>query len=59
MHLDDVGRQTEANKYPADMVVLDCESGAMSVAEIAQLLMAFKRGKRSFVRPAGFLCGPI
>jgi cytosine deaminase len=44
---------------PADLVVLDCHDSAMAVAEIAQPLMGFKRGRRSFVRQAGFLCRPI
>jgi cytosine deaminase len=44
---------------PADLVVLDCRDRAMAVAEIAQPLMGFKRGRRSFVRQAGFLCRPI
>lgn len=43
---------------PADLVVLDCRSAAMAIAEIAQPLMGFKRGRRSFVRPAGVLCWP-
>jgi len=44
---------------PADLVVLDCETAAMSVAEIAQPLIGFKRGRRSFVRPATVLCEPV
>ena len=44
--------------HSADLVVLDNVSRAMSVAEIAQPLMGFKRGRRSFVRTAGFLCAP-
>lgn len=44
---------------PADLIVLDSETRVMSVAEIAQPLLGFKRGRRSFVRPAGFLCGPV
>jgi len=43
---------------PADLVVLDCHDSAMAVAEIAQPLVGFKRRRRSFVRPAGFLCQP-
>lgn len=44
---------------PADLVVMDSGSSAMLVAEIAQPLMGFKRGRRSFIRPAGFLCSPV
>lgn len=43
---------------PADLVVLDCHDAAMAVAEIAQPLLGFKNGRKSFVRPAGFLCIP-
>lgn len=44
--------------HPADLVVLDCQSEAMAVAEVAQPLMGFKNGRKSFVRPSGFLCFP-
>lgn len=30
----------------------------MAVAEVAQPLMGFKNGRKSFVRPSGFLCFP-
>lgn len=43
---------------PADMVVLDCADPAMAVAEIAQPLMGFKAGRRTFTRPATELHGP-
>lgn len=43
---------------PADLIVLDCHDSAMAVAEIAQPLVGFKRGRRSFIRQAGFLCRP-
>jgi cytosine deaminase len=56
MNLDDYGI---AVGNPADLVVFDCRDSAMAVAEIAQPLMGFKRGRRSFVRQAGFLCRPI
>ncbi|WP_137045298.1 amidohydrolase family protein [Pseudolabrys sp. FHR47] len=45
--------------YPADLVVLDCQSEAMAVAEVAQPLMGLKNGRKSFVRPSGFLCFPM
>ena len=40
---------------PADVIVLDCESAAMAVAEVAQPLAGFKRGRRSFTRDAAVL----
>jgi cytosine/creatinine deaminase len=36
---------------PADMVVLDATSQARAIAEIAQPLYAFKRGRRTVTRP--------
>jgi cytosine deaminase len=36
---------------PADIVVLDCASREAAVAELAQPLMALKRGRMSFSRP--------
>lgn len=44
---------------PADFVVLDCQSPAMAVAELAQPLSGFKRGRRSFTRSAPVLFCPI
>ena len=55
MNLDEYGI---AVGNPADLVVLDCRSAAMAVAEMAQPLMGFKRGRRSFLRSAGTLCRP-
>lgn len=55
MNLKDYG---VAVGHPADLVALDCQDSAMAVAEIAQPLFGFKRGRKSFVRPAGFLCHP-
>lgn len=43
---------------PADIVVLDCTSEAAAVAELAQPLMAMKRGRISFTRPAAQLNRP-
>ena len=40
---------------PADLVVLDCSTPAQAVAEIAQPLMGFKAGRRTFTRPAAVL----
>jgi cytosine deaminase len=38
--------------HPADIVVLDSNDGAMAVAELAQPLCGFKRGRPSFTRVA-------
>jgi len=43
---------------PADMVVLDCQDPALAVAELAQPLAGYKRGRRSFTRAAPALCWP-
>ncbi len=43
---------------PADLVVLDCATPAQAVAEIAQTLMGFKAGRRTFTRPAPMLHRP-
>ena len=43
---------------PADLVVLDCEAPAMAIAELAQPLFGFKRGRRSFTRDAPVLHPP-
>lgn len=43
---------------PADLVVLDCGSPATAVAEIAQPLMGYKAGRRTFTRPAPVLHPP-
>lgn len=56
MNLTDYG--VAAGK-PADLIVLDSNDAAMAVAEIAPPLTGFKRGRRSFVRPKGFLCAPV
>ena len=42
----------------ADLVVLDASEPALAVAEIATPLMGFKRGRRSFTRPAPTLHRP-
>jgi cytosine deaminase len=47
-----------AEGNPADLVVLDCESAVAAVAEIAPVLMGWKRGRRSFTRPAAMLHRP-
>jgi cytosine deaminase len=39
----------------ADLIVLDCETPAQAVAELAPVLHAFKRGRRSVTRPAAVL----
>ena len=43
---------------PADLVVLDCDSRAAAVSEIAQPIMGFKRGRRTFDRPPATLNRP-
>lgn len=43
---------------PADCVVLDCETKAEAVCEIAQPLFGFKKGIRTFIRPAASLLKP-
>ena len=43
---------------PADLVVLDASEPAMAVAEVAQPLLGFKRGRRSFSRAAPLLFPP-
>jgi len=44
--------------HPADLVVLDAQDPALAVAEIAQPLMGFKRGRQTFERPAARLIRP-
>ncbi|MEP9376458.1 amidohydrolase family protein [Aquabacter sp. CN5-332] len=55
MNLKDYG--IEVGK-PADLVVLDCESRAQAVAELAPPLFAMKGGKRTVTRPAPTLHAP-
>jgi cytosine deaminase len=43
---------------PADLIVLDCHDAAQAIAELAQPLLGFKRGRRSFTRPAPALNAP-
>src|SRR5262249_36850495 len=43
---------------PADIVVLDADSRASALAELAQPLLGFKRGKRTFTRPHPMLHRP-
>jgi cytosine deaminase len=42
----------------ADLVVLDCESPQAAVCELAPVLYAFKRGRRTVTRPAPVLHRP-
>ena len=44
--------------YPADLVVLDGREPAMAVAELAQPLCGWKRGRRSFTRSAATIHRP-
>jgi hypothetical protein len=43
---------------PDTLVVLDAPSGAAAVAEIAEPILGFKRGRASFARPAASLFRP-
>jgi cytosine deaminase len=55
MNLHDYG---VAIGNPADLIVLDCRDAAAGIAELAQPLLGFKRGRRSFTRPAPTLNAP-
>jgi cytosine/creatinine deaminase len=44
---------------PADIVVLDCTDSASAVAELAQPLLAMKRGRMSFSRPRASINWPV
>ena len=44
--------------HPADLVVLDSRDPALAVAELAQPLFGFKRGRRSFTRAAAVIHPP-
>jgi cytosine deaminase len=55
MNLSDYG---VAAGNPADLIVLDCSDAAMAVAEVADPLLGFKRGRRTFTRPAPVLYSP-
>jgi cytosine/creatinine deaminase len=55
MNLPDYG---VAIGNPADLIVLDCRDAAQGIAELAQPLLGFKRGRRSFTRPAPVLNAP-
>jgi hypothetical protein len=43
---------------PADIVVLDCADRVSAVSELAQPLLAMKRGRISFSRPAATINWP-
>lgn len=45
--------------HKADLVVLDCETRAQAVAELAQPLLAMKGGRRTVTRPAPTLHQPV
>ncbi|GJD49266.1 Cytosine deaminase [Methylobacterium crusticola] len=55
LNLDDYGI---VPGNPADVVVLDCETPADAVAELAQPLFGLKGGTRTFTRPAPRLHDP-
>ena len=44
--------------HPADLVVLDSRDPAMAVAELAQPLLGYKGGRRSFTRSAATIHQP-
>jgi cytosine deaminase len=44
--------------HAADLIVLDSRDGAMAVAELAQPLVGWKRGRRSFTRSAAMIHPP-
>ena len=44
---------------PADIVVLDCEERLSAVSELTQPLLAMKRGRISFSRPAATINWPV
>jgi cytosine/creatinine deaminase len=44
--------------HDADLVVLDCESTQAAVRELAPVLHAFKRGRRTVTRPPAVLHRP-
>jgi cytosine/creatinine deaminase len=43
---------------PADVIVLDCQDRAAAVAELAQPLAGFKRGRRTFTRSPALIHRP-
>jgi cytosine deaminase len=45
--------------FSADFVVLDCETKAQAVCEIAQPMFGFKNGIRTFIRPTASLLKPV
>ncbi len=55
MRLDHYG---VAIGHPADLVALDAADKATAIAELSQPLFAYKKGRRSFTRPAADLHHP-
>lgn len=55
LRLDDYGI---APGMAADFVVFDCATGDQAVAELAQPLRGYRRGRQTFERPAGRLLRP-
>jgi cytosine deaminase len=55
MNLGDYGI---AVGHPADIVVLDCADRVSAVSELAQPLLAMKRGRISFSRPTASINWP-
>jgi cytosine deaminase len=55
MNLSDYGI---AVGNPADVVVLDCQDRAAAVAELAEPLAGFKRGRRTFTRSPAVIHRP-
>lgn len=56
--LMNAGHYGVAVGHPADLVVLDSHDPALAVAEVAQPLFGFKRGRRSFTRAAATIHRP-
>jgi cytosine deaminase len=44
---------------PADLLVLDCESGFSAVAELVRPLTGFKAGRKAFEVGRARLCPPL
>jgi cytosine deaminase len=55
LNLDDYGI---APGNPADIGAFDCESRAQAIAEIAPVLFGYKKGRKTFTRPAAELHRP-
>lgn len=43
---------------PADLVVLDTQDSSFAIAELPDIVMGFKNGRKTFERPQVILFGP-